>query len=333
MVDKFDKPGYIVRIANLYLFQPEELTDPQLLTHERMLPITLKPKDVLLSKIMGEKIEEETKNEKGGIENFTEKVAETNSETNSAIQRLEKMYEDANKPHDIAAKDEDWYTIFYDVKNYMIKTQVPEKLIDSFLISHICDQQVLSQELLVLNYLYSHEGRLNKIEQKIYDHYNELVFEKEEKKYIGLIDVDSKKEEMILYVLHPEMIGVSKSIWKKATLLERESIKIPYKKPIVSSAKVIGVMGYFKTNFQFKTLELDGTKRTSTGALVVNKGKANIITLLNTILGKEYYTSQNTSKHSVLFLAVVCEIYLRYFNETKPTKHFLTKTEFYMLKH
>jgi len=33
------------------LFQPEELTDPQLLVHERMVPITIKPKDFLSSRI------------------------------------------------------------------------------------------------------------------------------------------------------------------------------------------------------------------------------------------------------------------------------------------
>jgi hypothetical protein len=337
VVDKFDKPGYIVRIANLYLFQPDELSDPQLLVHERMLPVTLKPKDFLSTKINSEEIlEEKSEN----LKNFKEKVAETNSETNAAIFALEKLYETANKTHDLAsAKDEDWYTIFNRVKEYMMKMHIKESTIDSFLISHMCDQQTLSQELNVLNYLFSHEYTLNVVEKKIYDHYNKLVFEYGEKKYIGLIDVDSKKESMVLYVLHPELIGTSKEIWKKATLLERESAKIPYKKPNIGSNKIIGAMAFFKTSFECKILELDGTKRASTGALLENKIKNQLIDLLNAIVGKntkngnDYYNSQNTKGYSKTFLAVVCEIYLRYFNETKTTKHFLTKTELHMLKH
>jgi hypothetical protein len=336
VVDKFDKTGYIVRIANLYLFQPDELTDPQLLVHERMVPVTLKPKDFLATKIHEMKKEDlEGKNEKiknENLKNFKEKVAETNSETNAAIHELEKMYEVANKSHDITAKDEDWYTIFNDVKEYMMKMKISESMIDTFLISHICDQQTLSQELKVLNYLYSHEDQLNDVEKKIYDHYSKLVFESGENKYIGLIDIDNKKESMVLYVLRPELIGVSKDVWTKATLIERESVKIPYKKPTVGTTKIIGAMAFFKTSFQCKILELDGTKRASTGSLVENKIKSQLIDILNRILGKVYYTSENTRGYSRTFLAVVCELYLRYFNETKPIKHFLSKTEFYLWK-
>jgi len=212
----------------------------------------------------------------------------------------------------------------------MTKMKISESMIDTFLVSHICDQQILSQELRVLNYLYSHENSLNPIEQKFYDYYNKLVFEFQEKKYIGLIDIDSKKEVMVLYVLHPELINVSNHIWTKATLIERETVIIPYKKPKIGTNKIIGAMAYFKTSFQCKILELDGTKRASTGALIENKVKSQIIDLINQILGKQYYNSENTRKYSRTFLSVVCEIYLRYFNETKPTRHFLSKTELYL---
>jgi hypothetical protein len=340
VVDKFDKPGYIVRIANLYLFQPDELTDPQLLVHERMVPVTLKPKDILSSKIIEMKntenpeVEEKIKNENS--KNFKEKVAETNSETNSetnaAIQELVDLYEISNKSHDISSKDEDWYNIFNEVKEYMLKMKISESMIESFLISHICDQQIMSQELKVLNYLYSHEEQLNSIEKKFYDYYNKLVFESSEKKYIGLIDIANKKEIMVLYVLRPELIGVSKDIWTKATLLEKESVKLPYKKPNVGSTTIIGAMAYFKTSFQCKILELDGTKRASTGALIENKVKSQLIDVINRILGKQYYDSENTRKYSRTFLSVVCELYLRYFNETKTSKHFLSKLELYLWK-
>lgn len=330
VVDKFNKTGYIVRIANLYLFQPNELTDTQLMVHERMVPVTLKKKDFLVEKLNMDQREEKN-NEKE--KNFEEKFAETNSETNKEMLELEQLYERSNKTIDIKVKDEDWYSLFNEVKEYMKKMHITEKMIDSFLISHLCDQLILSQELNLLNYLLSkEEDTLSEFEKKIYNYYDKLIFEKNDKKYIGLIDIDSKKEVMVLYVLHQEFIGVSKEIWKKATLSERESIKIPYKKPSLSLTKIIGVMGYFKNNFQFKLLEIDGTKRSSTGALVENKGKSELIKILNQILGKDYYNSENTRKYSKTFLAIVCELYLRYFNETKSSNVFLTKTEFYMLR-
>jgi hypothetical protein len=336
VVDKFDKPGYIVRIANLYIFQPDELTDPQLLTHERMVPITSKPKDILTTKLIEmqntgiKEVREKMKNENSKVSK--EKVAETNFETNAALQYLLDLYETANKSHDISSKDEDWYNIFNDVKEYMMKMKISDTMIESFLISHICDQQVLSHELKVLNYLYAHEDQLSPIEKKFYDYYHNLVFEYGEVKYIGLIDVDNKKENMVLYGLRPELIGVSKDIWTKATLMEKDSVKIPYKKPNVGSTKIIGAMAYFKTGFQCKVIELDGTKRASTGALIENKVKSQLIEVINRILGKSYYNSENTKKYSRTFLSVVCELYLRYFNETKPSKHFLSKTDLYILK-
>jgi Helicase conserved C-terminal domain/Type III restriction enzyme, res subunit len=323
VIDKFDKSGYIIRISNLFLFQPYELTDPHLTVHERMVPVTLKTKDFLVDKLKEvpeEKVE--NKNQKSS----REKLAETNKE----MDELEKLYEKSNKSVDMSAKDEDWYSLFNDVKKYMLKMNVSESMLDKFLISHLCDQLVITDELSIINFLFSREENLNPFERKIYEHYNKLVFEKEDKKYIGLIDVVSKKEVMVLYVLHPEFIGVSKEIWKKATLIERESVTIPYKKPNVSLSKIIGVMGFFKTNFQFKTLEIDGTKRSSTGALVENKGKTELIKILNYILGKDYYTNENTKGYSKTFLAIVCELYLRYFNETKPNRLFLSKTDFYM---
>jgi hypothetical protein len=50
------------------------------------------------------------------------------------------------------------------------------------------------------------------------------------------------------------------------------------------------------------------------------------------ILGKEYYTSINTKKYSKTFLVVLCELYLRFFTDTKNTPLFLSKIEYYLLK-
>ena len=325
--DKFDKTGVISRIGSLYLFQPNELTDPQLSIQDRIVPITLKPKDFLVGKMLETNNEEKDENpEKEKKEIFAETTV------NVHFEELKRLYEKSNNDN----TNRDWYSLYPLAKKYMMKMHVSEKMLDTFLISHLCDELMLSQELSIINYLFAKDN-LTEFEQKIYDHYSKVVFEKDDKKYIGLVGITNKTDDLILYVLHPEYIGISKEIWVKATMSERDEVKFPYKKPLVSSKSLmVGIMGFFKTDFQFKIVDLNNTKRTSTGALVENKQKKELIELLNTILGDNYYKekSNDTKEEKIIdskpFLVLLCELYLRYNNERKETKMFLNKTEYYL---
>jgi hypothetical protein len=137
---------------------------------------------------------------------------------------------------------------------------------------------------------------------------------------------------MEIYVLLPEMIGVDKKVWRKATLSERQMFRDIYKFKKEPLADIIGFMGYFNDKkYQFK-IKKKVVTTTVTGTYVMNDKKSDILNLINNdILKKNVYTIENTKGINRTVITIMAEIYMRYYDEIKNTRYFLSKKEYYLL--
>ena len=304
--DKFSKTGYITQIADLYLFQPNEISDPQILMHDRMRPIPIKPKY-----FKGEL--EVIKEERNFFDEIKELYLKATTEQNKN-------------------DDGDWYSLFYTASQHMINhVGIQRDKIDNYLITHLCEQCVEDEEVFLLDHLFSKE-QLDEFETKLMKYYRPWVVEKEGVSAIGILGRHETHSTMQIYILLPELIGLDKKIWRKATLSEKHTFKDIYRFKKSPVADVIGFMGYFNDKkYQFK-IKKKVVTTTVTGTYVMNDKKSDILNLINNdILKKNVYTIENTKGINRTMITVMAEIYMRYYDEVKSTRYFLSKKEYYYL--
>jgi hypothetical protein len=303
--DKFSKTGYIVQIADLYLFQPDEISDPQILMHDRMRPIPIKEKYF-----------------KGELEEVKEEI--------DFFSEIKALYIKGTTEKE--KNDDDWYSSYYSASQYMINTVgISRDKLDDYLITHLCEQCVEEEEVSLLDHLFSKED-LDEFETKLMRYYRPLIVEKEGITAIGILGREESHSIMKIYILLPELIGIAKNIWRKATLSERELFKGIYKYKKSPFSDVIGFMGYFNDKkYQFK-IKKKVVTTTVTGTYVMNDKKSDILNLINNdILKKTVYTIENTKGINRTNITIMAEIYMRYYDEMKSIRYFLSKREYYIL--
>ena len=82
---------------------------------------------------------------------------------------------------------------------------------------------------------------------------------------------------------------------------------------------ILGFMGSFKNTLNvFKTKQMD--KKRNKGARCDQSGKSDALLILNNIIGKQEYTIANTKKYNQIFICIIQELYLRYFNHIKKNQ-------------
>jgi hypothetical protein len=91
-----------------------------------------------------------------------------------------------------------------------------------------------------------------------------------------------------------------------------------YNVPLSSINEIVGFVAEFrKKEIVFKVKDLR-QKRNNNGARIDNAGKADVIKLLNQVVGEERYTNDNTEKEfSKIGLCVVLELVMRKYTDTK----------------
>jgi hypothetical protein len=303
--DKFSKTGYIVQIADLYLFQPDEISDPQILMHDRMRPIPIKEKYF-----------------KGELEEVKEEI--------DFFSEIKALY--IKGTTEKGKNDDDWYSSYYSACQYMINTVgISRDKLDDYLITHLCEQCVEEEEVSLLNHLFSKDD-LDEFESKLMTYYRPLIVEKEDITAIGILGREESHSSMKIYILLPELIGIDKNIWRKATLSERDLFRGIYKYKKSPFSDVIGFMGYFNDKkYQFK-IKKKVVTTTVTGTYVMNDKKSDILNLINNdILKKTVYTIENTKGINRTIITIMAEIYMRYYDEIKSARYFLSKREYFLL--
>jgi len=326
ITDKYGRDGHLVNIGEYYLFQPVELRDKNISLFDRSVPIDYKH-DMAKFSINPEiakpsKVEIFEKIEEG-------KVVEKVFEGKKILDEM-KIYFDISleytKKTKIPRGEDDWYKYCGLVMKKMTK-EYPEskELLIPFLVSHIIELQLFDEKLEIMNYLYS----LEKIQRQSLEWYA--------KEYFEMNSINTKKyTTFIMYKLGKTMIMIlnENNEWIQAEPEQQREIATDKNvkefltfKPEEYN-KIIGFIGYEKSNryLVFKTKDISSKR--DTGARCDESGKIKTIEKLNEIVGEEKYTKENTKakkqgKEIVseavgqVELCILQEFILRYFNTIK----------------
>ena len=293
LIDKFGRKGYLININNLYLFQPIEIKDKHVTMHERMNPITYKPKMI--------EIEQEP---------------EMETTSHDFMTKFMKCYEKAKR----GSNEEDWYDHYYDSFK-LLKSRVREKEKEQMLINHICETFTFEEELDAINIFFK-DSEAPYIEN-IKAYYEQFIVKSND--LIGILLLNySLKEPLQIYVYNG-------TTWTVATYEERGILSKEIKQKLTfddSMFKWIGYMGNYKGSFDFKIINTSIPKLTS--SVFENKGRSEMYKILNDTTEAGIYnkTSANVKK---IELAIVEELYLRIYDNENEDRYFLNKLEIYIL--
>ena len=324
ITDKYGRNGRLVNIGEYYLFQPIELKDKNASIFDRSVPIDYKhdmikfeiKQNVGKKSVIAKRATDEIMNHlfDEGIKVLGE------MKTNFEISR------DFTKQPKVPRGDDNWYKHSGIVMRKMAKeypeTQKDDLLI-AFLVAHMIETLLFEDKLALMNYLYS----LTAI--------NKGTVEWFAKEYFELNSIVTQNFMVfIMYNLTKRMIMIlnDTNTWVEAGPEDQREIVASKEIKTMKSEeynKIIGFIGYEKSNryLVFKTKDM--TSKRDTGARCDESGKEKTIHKINDILGEIKYTNENTKQQKDANgnitseaighteLCVFQEFILRYFNAIK----------------
>ena len=339
ITDKYGRNGRLVNIDDYYLFQPIELRDKNASIFDRSVPIDYKHDTInfeIKQNIVKPVIDKRNVNKE-----IIEEDEKSFPEGKRLIDEMKVNFDisrDFTKQPKVPRGDDNWYKHSGIVIRKMSKDYPETKnnnLLITLLVAHMIEVLLFDEKLSVMNYLYS----LDSIKQD--------TFEWIAKEYFETHTITTKNFIIfIMYKLNKRMIMIlnEKNIWIEAE--PEDQIEIANSKEAKEYltmipgeySKIIGFIGYEKSNkyLIFKTKGMTSTR--DTGARCDESGKNKTIQKINDIIGEVKYTSENTkvkkdSDGNVINeavgqteLCVLQEFILRYFNTIKKDdkKWFLT---------
>ena len=301
LIDKFGRKGYLINVNNLYLFQPIEIKDKHVSMYERMNPITYKPK--MIDVVTENQNENQDKNQ-----NLDER--------SGVMDKFMKYYEKAKA----ASNEEDWYDYYYDSYK-LVKSRVKDEDKEQMLVNHICETFTFEEELEMIQiFLKDNEG--DEMEY-IKNYYEQFIVQVEDLTGILLLNY-TLKEPLQIYVINGAQ-------WTLATYEERGILSKEIKKKLTmdeSMFKWIGYMGNYKGSFDFKIINTELAKLTS--SVFENKGRVEMYKILNETSESGVYNT-TTADVKKIQLAIIEELYLRIYDTENEDRYFLNKLEIYIV--
>jgi hypothetical protein len=308
LVDMFGRKGTLINILDLYYFHPIEIKDEHASMHEILTPIQYKEKMFKL---------EPTKQ-------VLQKVSKN---TNEVIKSMYENYKLALTYNDDLRNDDNWYSFFNLSAEYLrTNLSISEEELNNMLIEHLCEELNYDNEIILLNEVFNKDGELERLIQKYYE---QFIINIDGIPGIILLNLKSKDsiENVFIY---------DNQIWREATYTERKEYLLRYNTKMIDKKKqykIVGFMGLNKSSniYEFKIKYTQDTK--STGAVVENKSKPQIIQILNDTIGNSAFNIKKDKLKKKNELCVIEELILRYYNNhnTKNAKTFLNKLENYYL--
>ena len=305
MIDKFGRKGTLVHIHNLFLFQPIEIKDKQVMMYQRTHPITYKPRMVEIS-------ETASKNENESAEGIQ-----------SVMAKVQEQYDSTKTP-----EGDDWYSCYYAALEH-IKVEMSEKEKEKYLVEHICESLTFEEDLQLINHIYTKSSaELSALEKRVKRYYNQFTIENDDVR--GIILVDRKKTDPQIYVFDAG--------WNPATYEERGILKRVIKEKIqqveiTDMFKWIGYMGYKPNKSEYVFKVIDTTAKKISGAAFDDKLISQKFKIINeTIEDIDVYNKSTDMK--AIELSIIEEIYLRMFDKAQDgdTRYFLNKLESFIIK-
>ena len=328
ITDKYGRNGRLVNIDNYYLFQPIELRDKNASIFDRSVPIDYKH-DMINFEIKQNIVKPVI--DKRNIDKIIVKEEKISfPEGNRLIDEMKVNFDickNFTKQTKVSRGDDNWYKHCGIVIRKMSKEYPDSKeYLISYLVAHIIELLLYDEKLEVMSYLYS----LESIKQS--------TFEWFAKEYFEMNSIITKNfTAFIMYNLNKRMILVlnENNKWVEAGPEDQREIAsskeakeyLTFK--IEAYNKIIGFIGYEKSNryLVFKTKDM--LSKRDTGARCDESGKIKTLQKLNEIIGENNYTNENTKaekdkdgniiREAVghVELCVLQEFILRYFNTIK----------------
>jgi hypothetical protein len=328
IVDKYGRNGRLINIGDYYLFQPLELRDKNASIFDRSTPIDYKHEMInfeIKQNIVKPVIDKRNIN-KFILEEEEVSFPEGNRLINEMKVNFDISREFAKQPK-VARGDDNWYKHCGIVMRKMSKEYPDSKeYIISYLVAHMIEILLFEEKLDVMNYLYSLET------------INKNTFEWFAKEYFEQNIIKTKNfTAFIMYKLNKRMIMIlnKSDKWIEAEPEDQREIASSKETKDFLAMKpedynrIIGFIGYEKSNryLVFKTKDM--LSKRDTGARCDESGKVKTLQKINEILGENKYTNENTkaekdSDGNVIReavghveLCVLQEFLLRYFNTIK----------------
>ena len=316
--DRFGRLGRLINIGNLYLFQPLELTDPNISIYDRSVPIQYK-RNKLIFEVPKEVTEAVIK-----IDKKKGRKRERTAPGSEIISKMLSDYQITQEPQELEAKEDNWYKFCSLALPLMESKGIKRETINKMIVHHMIESLRFSQILDLINYIEA-KDTLVSIETTIKEYFNAL--ELSNSGTTGILLQDGGKQKLV--VANKD----SPRVWSPAKPLDYEDLRdnistivtsiIPMREKLNT---LIGFMVLFKKSYMVFKIR-DVSKSRNTGARCDQGSKIGAIQKLNSIADEELYSRK--SKNSQLEICVVTELLLRIFDSSRKDnkRWFLTPGE------
>ena len=328
ITDKYGRNGRLVNIGDYYLFQPVELRDKNASIFDRSTPIDYKHE--MINFEIKQNIVKPVIDKRNLNKIVVEEEEKSFPEGNRLIDEMKVNFDisrDFTKQTKVPRGDDNWYKHCGIVMRKMSK-EYPEskEYIINYLVAHMIELLLFDEKLEVMNYLYSME------------HIKKGTFEWFAKEYFDDNSITTNNfTAFIMYKLNKRMIMIlnKSNKWIEAEPEDQREIASSKEAKEFLTMKtedynrIIGFIGYEKSNryLVFKTKDM--LSKRDTGARCDESGKVKTLEKLNEIVGENKYTNENTKaekdgdgniiREAVghVELCVLQEFILRFFNTIK----------------
>jgi hypothetical protein len=337
ITDKYGRNGRLVNIGEYYLFQPVELRDKNASIFDRSVPIDYK------HSMINFEIKQDIVKPVIDKRNLNNAII---GEEQISFPEGKRLVDEMKVNFDITREfskipkvprgDDNWYKHCGIVIRKMSKDypESKEHLI-SYIVAHMIELLLFEEKLDIMNYLYS------------LDSIQEGTFEWIAKEYFETNSITTKNfTAFVMYKLNKPMVMIldKDNKWIEAEPEDKREISASKEgkdfftmKPNEYN-KLVGFIGYEKSNRNLVYKIKDMTAKRDTGARCDEAGKVKTLQKLNEIVGETRYTNESTKVQkdadgNIISeaighteLCVLQEFLLRFFNTIKreDKKWFLT---------
>jgi len=309
--DKYKRQGTLINVGDYYLFQPNEITNKNITTFERAVPLVKKPD------IIGIKMEDAVV------------TGALRADEGSAAVSIEKLKEKYDLVIEYAKEkatrgEKDWSKICGSALHLLAKMElIPTKNVIILLVEHLVDYANYTEIIEILNYFTHKQDAIsnNTFEGMIYNYLttNKLnMFG--EVPFVSLYDKKTQKMAVL---------NVDINNWEltnDAFIISECNSVLRKKYATLKLNAIIGFIDYDEDGFVFKTKETKNTR--NSGAKCVNAGKVKTFKQINAIIGGDAtFTPANTKDISQGILCIMQEFITRHFDKIRTGKWFLTREE------
>ena len=331
ITDKYGRVGRLINIAELYLYQPLELTDFKASSRDRSVPIPYKHKEILFN------IKEKIPRPQISIQKEPSKIVEKPKANDKLLSLWNEMinnYEKSITEQHILRGEKDWYILASSIVKLMNGLGEDKEQLREFIVQHILESLLFDDTLLVLNELDNNSIPETPIILKFKEiakrYYEKLMIRAKNIKGLFLYNDKSKTPTLIIKELGEDV----NNEWKIGEKEDEEDLKgelslvlskvLPIKEKM---GEVVGFMAIVKNQyyiFKIKETMRDRHK----GARCDQSGKKEANKLIQLIFSIKNIALDVSSLHQ-LQICILQELYLRLLdkNQLQGKKWFLNPTE------